>query len=346
MTNINNLNIVEFKTLIKPNNLKLILGINEEIYKLVSKTRKEIEDILNRKSNKKIFIIGPCSIHNIEEAKDYGRKLFEIYQKVKSKILIVMRVYFEKPRTTIGWKGLINDPDLNNTFNVNKGLRLARELLIYLNSIGLPCACEFLDVITPQYISDLISWGAIGARTTESQVHRQLSSGLSMPIGFKNGTKGSVELARDAIISASHQHCFMAITDDGEPAISTTKGNKNCHIILRGGVSTNYSEENVKNTASILKDSQLIPNIMVDCSHGNSNKNYKNQEIVLYDIVNQIINKEENIIGLMLESNINEGKQELNSKNYNTLEYGVSITDSCISIEETDKLVNYAFDKL
>tara|TARA_B110001450_G_scaffold256443_1_gene286958 strand:- start:3114 stop:3890 length:777 start_codon:yes stop_codon:yes gene_type:complete len=255
-----------------------------------------------------------------------------------------MRVYFEKPRTTTGWKGLINDPNLNNYFDVNYGLKLARKLLLYLNSIKLPCACEFLDVITPQYIADLISWRAIGARTTESQVHRQLVSGLSMPIGFKNGTKGSVDIARDAIISASQKHCFMSITNEGEPAISTTIGNKYCHIIHRGGTYPNYQENFIQYTCKLFTESNLIPNIMVDCSHSNSKKNDKNQHIVFYDVISQMKNNL-NIIGLMLEPNINEGKQELKYDNTNhiNLQYGVSITDACISFKETINLIDYAF---
>ena len=257
-----------------------------------------------------------------------------------------MRVYFEKPRTTIGWKGLINDPDLNGTYDINKGLSLARELLLYVNDIGIPCGYEILDTITPQYICDLISWGAIGARTTESQVHRQLVSGLSMPVGFKNGTGGTISLAADAVISASYPHCFMGITDNGLPAICNTKGNYNCHIILRGGAKgPNYYKKNVKETESILESKKLIPNIMIDCSHGNSNKNYKNQPIVLENIIFQIKNEGcQSIIGIMLESNINEGNQKLIDKK--TLKKGVSITDSCINLECTEKIILNAYNSI
>lgn len=343
---ISNININEFKKLIKPKSLLTEFSTNNEILQFIVNCRLIIKDILERKCKKKILIIGPCSIHNINEAKNYGRQLKLLADSVKDKFFIIMRVYFEKPRTTTGWKGLINDPYLNNTFDVNYGLKQARKLLLYLNSIGVPCACEFLDVITPQYISDLISWGAIGARTTESQVHRQMVSGLSMPVGFKNGTKGSVEIARDAIISASQEHCFMAITDDGEPAICTTYGNKFCHIIHRGGVNPNFSKNHIDNTKKLFKESKLIPNIMVDCSHANSNKNYKNQSSVFKDVIEQIINGETNIIGLMLESNINAGKQDLNINSINNLSYGVSITDSCISFKETEDLVKYAYEIL
>ena len=264
---------------------------------------------------------------------------------MKDKILVVMRVYFEKPRTTVGWKGLINDPDLNNTFNVNKGLKLARELLLYINSIGLPCGYEILDTITPQYISDLISWGAIGARTTESQVHRQLVSGLSVPVGYKNGTSGNINIAVNAILSSQYSHCFMGITDKGEPAICKTKGNLNCHVIHRGSnKKPNYYNEDILKTESLLIDKNINQNIMIDCSHGNSYKNYKNQAEVLNYSINLIKNGNKSIIGFMIESNINEGKQKL--ENPNNLKYGVSITDSCINIKETQELLLSLYNAL
>ena len=247
-----------------------------------------------------------------------------------------MRVYFEKPRTTVGWKGLINDPDIDESFNVNKGLRMARELLLAMNKMGLPCGCEFLDTITPQYISDLITWGAIGARTVESQTHRQLVSGMSMPVGFKNATSGNIQVAKEAILSASMPHCFMGITENAKPAIFTTKGNRDTHIILRGGNDgPNYYEHIV--------DSINKQRVMIDCSHGNSLKNYKNQHKVFKDVMRQRVEyNNKNIIGMMIESNINEGKQTLPSKCDN-LKYGVSVTDSCISIEETYKLLEEAY---
>ena len=335
---INNTRIEYFEEIIRPNDLLNILPINENIRKLVLQTRQSVSNILNKKDNRLIFIVGPCSIHNVDQAKVYGKQLKNIAEKVQDKILIIMRVYFEKPRTTIGWKGLINDPDLNGTFNVNKGLKMARELLLYLNNIGLPCGYEILDTITPQYICDLISWGAIGARTTESQVHRQVVSGLSMPVGFKNGTSGEIEVAANAILSAKFPHCFMGITDKGEPAICKTIGNNDCHIILRGAsTSPNYKQQFIKKTSEILHQKEITPNIMVDCSHGNSRKNHKNQSIVLDNIVTQIKNGNKNIIGVMIESNINEGSQKLTDSNQ--LKYGVSITDSCISIEETEQLL-------
>ena len=248
-----------------------------------------------------------------------------------------MRVYFEKPRTTIGWKGLINDPYLDESYRVNYGLFLARQLLIDLNRMKLPCGYEILDTITPQYISDLISWGAIGARTTESQVHRQLISGMSMPVGFKNGTRGDIKMAADAVLSASHPHCFMGITEKGAAAICSTKGNKSCHIILRGGKeSPNYFSKDISAAQQILRNAGLKEGLMVDCSHGNSGKDYTQQYSVLMNVIQQIKDNP-NIIGIMMESNLREGKQQLIKDQ--KLQYGVSITDSCISIEDTEKFL-------
>lgn len=324
--------ISNYTPLITPRTLLENYPSTSQINKLVKDTRTEISNIINGNSNKFLCIIGPCSIHNIEEAKEYANSLVNLSNTVKNKMLIVMRVYFEKPRTTTGWKGLINDPNLDESYDVNKGLRMARELLIYINSIGLPCAYEILDTITPQYISDLISWGAIGARTTESQVHRQLVSGLSMPVGFKNGTGGSISIATDAVKSASHPHCFMGITEDGIASICNTLGNKDCHIILRGSnKGPNY--QNI---------SYSFP-VVVDCSHDNSNKDFNMQPHVLKDVMIQRNNGNKNIVGIMIESNINEGKQTLiNGK----LKYGISITDSCINLETTFKIIQEHYNSL
>ena len=341
-----NINIECFKELISPIDLKKNMVITKKIQNLVFNTRNEIADILSNKSNKKLLIIGPCSIHNIEEAKEYGVLLKNLYDKVKDKIVIVMRVYFEKPRTTIGWKGLINDPDLNETYNVNKGLNKARELLIYLNNLGLPCGYGILDTITPQYISDLISWGAIGARTTESQVHRQIVSGLSMPVGFKNGTDGNIKIAGCAIKSAKYQHCFMGINNEGHPSICKTKGNKNCHVILRGSnKAPNYYKDCVEETQKELKEMDISVNIMIDCSHGNSEKDFRKQRNVADNVIQQM-SENKSIIGFMLESNLNEGSQKLTKDNYNKLEKGVSITDSCICFKETELIVLDLYKKL
>ena len=338
-----NTKIISFQPLIRPDTLKQKYPITESIKNLVMNTRQEIRNIIKGISGRKLFIIGPCSIHNVDEALVYAKELKQLADRVQDKILIVMRVYFEKPRTTIGWKGLINDPDLDNSFQVNKGLELARKLLLDINSIGLPCGYEVLDTITPQYISDLMSWGAIGARTTESQVHRQMVSGLSMPVGFKNGTGGSVVVARDAVMSASYPHCFMGITDKGEPAIVTTKGNRDCHIILRGSNNgPNFHIDMIVETADMMSCKKLSPAVMIDCSHGNSMKDYRNQHAVLdTTLMNMTICK--NIIGVMIESNINEGKQNLDT---GELKYGVSITDSCISITETIYIVGLAYKRL
>lgn len=337
--NLINSRIKKFKELIQPNILLEELPSDNNISNLVISTRSEISNILKKTSTKFICIVGPCSIHDIEQAKVYGRELKKISDKLSDKMLVVMRVYFEKPRTTVGWKGYINDPDLDGSFNVNKGIRGARELLIYLNSIGIPCAYEILDTITPQYISDLISWGAIGARTTESQVHRQIVSGLSMPVGFKNSTSGDINIAANAIISAKYPHCFMGITNTGVPAICETKGNEDCHIILRGGsCGPNFKESDIKKTKEILIKNMAQQSILVDCSHGNSMKNHKNQKLVLRDIVKQRLGGNSDIVGCMIESNLIEGRQTLGFPE--NLEYGISITDSCIGLDETKYLLD------
>ena len=339
------INISNFKALTAPLELRDALQRTRKITNFVIETREMIRQIIKGKLTKKLFIVGPCSIHNVDEALEYGKQLKKIADKVEEKILIVMRVYFEKPRTTVGWKGLINDPNLNNSFDVNKGLYMARKLLLELNAIGLPCGYEVLDTITPQYISDLISWGAIGARTTESQVHRQLVSGLSMPVGFKNGTGGSIKIARDAILSAQYPHCFMGIKLTGKPAICKTKGNKSCHLILRGGSkSPNYSEEYISESEILLEEHNIPKAIMVDCSHGNSRKDHTKQKGVLKNVISQIKNNNTSIIGVMIESNINEGNQKL--ADISELRYGVSITDACISIEETEQLILEAYKSL
>lgn len=337
------LRIEYFEKLIIPNKLKDDIPINEKIKKHISKSRSDISNILNGEDTRLIMIIGPCSIHNIQEAKEYGTLLKGLAERVKDKILIIMRVYFEKPRTTNGWKGLINDPFINESFQVNIGLKLSRELLFYLNNLGLPCAYEILDTITPQYISDLISWAAIGARTTESQVHRQIVSGLSMPVGFKNGTGGSIDIALDGIVSSNNKHCFMGITNDGYPSICRTKGNPDTHIILRGGKNgPNYYEKNLDSLEEDMELRNLNIGYIVDCSHGNSRKDYMNQPKVLDYLIKQRVCGRNKMVGIMLESNINEGKQSI-KKN---LKYGVSITDSCLSFSQTEKIVLDAFNQL
>jgi 3-deoxy-7-phosphoheptulonate synthase len=376
--NNNDINVDKITELIIPNDLISKLPITPEIKNNVNNLRLEIKKILNKKSDKKILIVGPCSIHNVGEAKEYANMLSELSKKVSDKLLIVMRVYFEKPRTTVGWKGLINDPLLNNTFEVNNGLYIARELLLYISNLGLATGCEILDTITPQYISDLVSWGAIGARTTESQVHRQLVSGLSMPVGFKNTTTGDYKVAIDAIISAKHPHCFFGITGEGRAAIVKTNGNNTGHIILRGSnIRPNYNWDNIleieqvynniinniKNDLNPEQKSELLEkqdieqenslennifdylNIIIDCSHGNSGKDYRNQhEVWNYCIDNYIVSKSSTVIGYMLESNINAGKQTLTTPD--DLKYGISITDSCICFKETEELILNMYSKL
>ena len=332
-----NVNIYSSRVMITPGSLKNELPIDEKINNFVIKSRETIKNILDKKDKRLLFVVGPCSIHNIEEAKNYASQLKYISNKLKN-IFIVMRVYFEKPRTNVGWKGLIHDPDLNNTFDVNKGFYLARDLLLYINSIGLPCGCEFLDVFTPQYIGDLISWGAIGARTTESQPHRQMVSGLSMPVGFKNNRSGNLSVPCDSILSASTYHTFFGINDNGMASILLTNGNPYCHVILRGDdYGENYKKPFIDKTIEFLDEYKLPKNIMIDCSHGNCNKNYKNQKYVLNNAIMTWLDDRNSIIGFMLESNINEGKQILEPNKL--LKYGVSITDACISLKETEDLL-------
>ena len=304
----------------------------------VHQAREDFSKILNKKDKRLAVIVGPCSIHDPSAAVDYAQRLKEESLKYKDQLHIIMRVYFEKPRTTVGWKGLINDPDLNDSFQIDKGLAIARQLLRDINDLGLPAGTEFLDVITPQYIADLISWGAIGARTTESQVHRELASGSSCPIGFKNSTYGGVQVAADAIGSAQNPHKFLSVTKEGRAAIFYSSGNKDCHVILRGGSKPNYSKEDIDKTATILKDNGLVESIMVDMSHGNSSKQHKNQLIVCQDIANQIALGEARITGVMIESNIEEGNQS--SNDLNNLVYGQSITDACINWEDTKTCLN------
>ena len=333
-----NTNIEQFKPIISPSIIKDELPITDEIISSVIAYRNDIINILDNNDTRFIVISGPCSIHDYEAAVDYAQRLKEMSLSFPD-VFIIMRVYFEKPRTNVGWKGLINDPDLDNSFSINKGIRMARKLLIEINKIGLPVGCEFLDTIIPQYISDLVSWGAIGARTVESQVHRELVSGLSMPVGFKNGTSGNIQVAIDAIISSQNKHCFLGITDEGTPAIITTKGNIYGHIVLRGGSSgPNYSTTHIKDTIDLLNIAKLEDrNIIVDCSHGNSQKKYENQVLVVDDIIQQISNGETRIKGIMLESHLIEGSQKITNKN--DLIYGMSITDGCINLDTTKYII-------
>ena len=307
--------------------------ISEKSSETVFNARKEFSDVLYKKDERLAVVVGPCSIHDPGAAKEYAELLFNEKNNLKDNLLIIMRVYFEKPRTTVGWKGLINDPDLDNSFNIDKGLSIARQLLRDINDMGMPAGTEFLDVITPQYIADLISWGAIGARTTESQVHRELASGSSCPIGFKNATNGGIQVAADAIGSALHPHKFLSVTKEGKAAIFSSSGNKDCHVILRGGKEPNYTKEFINSTSEILQSNGLEESIMVDMSHGNSSKQHKKQVDVCKNIAVQISAGEDRITGVMIESNLVEGNQK--ADDLANLVYGKSITDACINWQDT-----------
>jgi 3-deoxy-7-phosphoheptulonate synthase len=303
----------------------------------VIETRQAIHNILSGKDDRLIVIIGPCSIHDVKAAKEYAAHLKSAREKLCDDLLIIMRVYFEKPRTTVGWKGLINDPELNDSYEINKGLGIARELLVFVNEMGIPTATEFLDLISPQYVADLISWGAIGARTTESQVHRELASGLSCPVGFKNATDGGVGVAIDAIASASQPHVFLSVTKQGKSAIFSTDGNEDCHIILRGGKEPNYDASHVDEVAEALENSKTRPNLMIDFSHANSQKQHKKQIDVAENVSQQIAEGDMRIIGAMIESHLVEGRQNCDKKE--DLVYGQSITDACINWQDSLKVL-------
>jgi 3-deoxy-7-phosphoheptulonate synthase len=333
------LRIKTLKPLISPAILIEDIPLTEEATENISKTREKINASLNDKSDKLVVIVGPCSIHDTDAALEYGERLKEEISKHSEELIIIMRVYFEKPRTTVGWKGLINDPDLDGSFRINKGLHKARKLLLDLATIGVPAGCEFLDTISPQFIADLVCWGAIGARTTESQIHRELASGLSCPIGFKNGTDGNVQIAIDAIRSAACSHHFLSVTKQGLAAIVETKGNESCHVILRGGKKgPNYDNKSVLEIAEKLESAKVSSKMIVDCSHGNSNKEFKNQRLVCKSIADQYSAGTNNIFGVMIESNIVEGNQKVTDPS--DLKYGQSITDACVGWDETVELLD------
>ena len=321
-----------------PNEIITEIPISADSSELVFKSRKEISDILHGRDDRLVVVVGPCSIHDPESALEYAKRLKSIEAKHSNQLKIVMRVYFEKPRTTIGWKGLINDPNLDNSYDVNLGLRKARKVLLDINNLGLPAGTEFLDMITPQYLADLISWGAIGARTTESQIHRELASGLSCPVGFKNSTNGSIKVAIDAIGSASNSHIFLSITKEGKSAIFNSSGNEDCHVILRGGSDTNYESSFVESTSKELEAAKKSKNVMIDMSHGNSKKQFKRQLIVNKDISDQISSGEERIFGVMIESNLEEGNQKIGP--LEEIKYGQSITDACVGWNDTEIMIN------
>ncbi|MGQ6593006.1 3-deoxy-7-phosphoheptulonate synthase AroG [Serratia sp. IR-2025] len=331
------LRINDIKELLPPVALLEKFPATERAAKTVSQARSAIHNILRGSDDRLLVVIGPCSIHDTQAAKEYAGRLLALREELKGELEVVMRVYFEKPRTTVGWKGLINDPQMDNSFNINDGLRLGRKLLVEINDSGLPAAGEFLDMITPQYLADLMSWGAIGARTTESQVHRELASGLSCPVGFKNGTDGTIKVAIDAINAAGAPHCFLSVTKWGHSAIVNTSGNGDCHIILRGGKEPNYSAAHVKDVKAGLSKAGLPAQVMIDFSHANSSKQFKKQMDVSADVCGQISGGEKAIIGVMIESHLVEGNQNLESGE--PLVYGKSVTDGCIGWRDTETVL-------
>ena len=331
------LRIATIKAVTPPGEICEEIPISASAAETTFLTRQAITGLLNRDDSRLLVVTGPCSIHDVDAAKEYAGRLRPLVEKYDNELLIIMRVYFEKPRTTVGWKGLINDPDLDNSFHINKGIRLARGLLMDLNEMGVPAGTEFLDIITPQYLTDLVSWGAIGARTTESQVHRELASGLSCPVGFKNGTDGSVKIAVDAIRAASNPHHFLSLRKEGNSAIYTTTGNDACHIILRGGKQPNFDRASIDKAAAELSAAGLSSRIMVDFSHANSEKKHENQLRVGADVCRQISDGEDRIFGVMIESHLEEGRQ--NVVPGQALTYGQSITDACLGWDDSEDLI-------
>jgi 3-deoxy-7-phosphoheptulonate synthase len=332
------LRIREIKELAPPSHVLREFPESDRASETVFGSRQSIHRILTREDDRLLVVVGPCSIHDTTAAREYAGRLLEQRTRLNSSLEIVMRVYFEKPRTTVGWKGLINDPNLDGSFEINKGLRVARELLLDINESGLPAGTEFLDMITPQYIADLVSWGAIGARTTESQVHRELASGLSCPVGFKNGTDGNVRIACDAIKAASRPHHFLSVTKAGHSAIVATAGNEDCHVILRGGSRPNSDRESIDAACSTASAAAIDCRLMIDASHGNSSKDFRRQRTVVTDVARQIADNERRIFGLMIESHLTEGRQELGDGA--NLNYGQSVTDACLGWEDTVELLD------
>ncbi|MBA3058836.1 MAG: 3-deoxy-7-phosphoheptulonate synthase [Gammaproteobacteria bacterium] len=328
-----NLNVLSQHTLLSPSQLHDDVPASALATQTVSAARQAVAEILSGRDPRLLVVVGPCSIHDIKAAKDYAQRLKALADELKDQLFIVMRVYFEKPRTTVGWKGLINDPHMDDSFDIEAGLHIARQLLVDLNDMGLPCGTEALDPITPQYLGDLIAWSAIGARTTESQTHRELASGLSSPVGFKNGTDGNLEVALNGMLSAAQPHAFLGINGDGQVALTQTRGNAFGHLILRGGAVPNYDSVAVAQAQNALQAAHLPVNIVIDCSHANSRKNHALQTLVLKDVVHQIADGNQSIKGVMLESNLFEGSQKLGKPQ--DLRYGVSITDACLGWDST-----------
>ncbi|QOL26940.1 3-deoxy-7-phosphoheptulonate synthase [Thalassotalea sp. LPB0316] len=342
---LNDIHVNAEEVLITPKALREQLPLNKKGREFVEQARDTIANIIHKKDHRLLVISGPCSIHDVTAAKEYAQKLKALHEAYKDSLYIVMRVYFEKPRTTVGWKGLINDPHMDGSFDVSAGLFQARQLLIDLTEMGIPLATEALDPISPQYLAELFSWSAIGARTTESQTHREMASGLSMPIGFKNGTNGSLDVAINALKSAASSHRFMGINRQGQVALIKTSGNPDGHVILRGGKQPNYDSVNVSLCEQELEKSNLSPSLVIDCSHSNSNKDYRRQPLVADNVFNQIVDGNTSIIGIMLESHLNAGNQSADLPKH-ALSYGVSVTDACIDFETTEQLIAKAHNKL
>ena len=347
MPQIHDLNIQSIEPLPTPVEFIEKFPITPQIAQLVSDGREEIAGILRGEGDRLLVIAGPCSIHDVESGFEYATRLKKLADAVQDRILVVMRVYFEKPRTTVGWKGLIYDPQLNGSFDITTGLGMAREFLLRVSDLGLLSAIEFVDPITPQYIADLISWAAIGARTAESQTHRQMASGLSMPVGLKNGTGGSVQLAVDGVVAAQAKQAFLGVDANGRASTVVTKGNPDCHIVLRGGSrGPNYDADSVADAVDRLQRAGVSTQLVVDCSHANCGRDYTKERVAFFDVLDQRISGNSNLVGVMLESHLNEGNQRLDESNPGNLSYGVSITDPCINWEETEELLTSAHQKL
>ncbi|QEM68108.1 3-deoxy-7-phosphoheptulonate synthase [Geobacter sp. FeAm09] len=346
MIKTNNLKISAITPVIAPADLRQVFPLSDRDREFVNTSRERVKEIIHRRDRRLMVVVGPCSIHDPVAAIEYAKRLALLSRKVEDHLLLVMRTYFEKPRTTIGWKGLINDPDMNHSHLISKGLGIARGLLLKVTSLNVPVATEMLDPITPEYLADMISWGAIGARTTESQTHREMSSGLSFPVGFKNGTDGNLQIAMDAMKAVQHPHSFLGINREGRTSIIQTCGNPDVHIVLRGGSRrVNYTPEDIAATEESLKKNGLFPTIMVDCSHGNSNKDYQKQPEVLESVIQQIVDGNTSISGVMIESNLEAGSQKI-AADPGQLKYGVSITDACIDWATTERIILAAHDRL
>ncbi len=346
MPPLRNVNVKSITPLSSPRQVRGEVPTSEKAAATVARGRQELVEILEGRDDRLLVICGPCSIHNEDLAYDYAERMMNLSEKISDRILVVMRVYFEKPRTTVGWKGLINDPHLNDTFDIETGYRKARVILNRISEMGVACGTEMLEPITPQYIAEFITWSSIGARTTESPTHRQMASGLSMPVGFKNATDGNVQIAIDAMLSSKHPHSFLGIDEDGRNAIVNTVGNRHTHLILRGGRSgTNYDFKSIQSAADMLLNTGLNNRLVVDCSHANSEKDHAKQANVFEHVVAQYLDDNRSVLGVMLESNIHEGKQKL-SGDPSALEYGVSITDACIGWEKTEELLLGAAEKI